>query len=225
MPRPGRREDCAGRPRPAKSRAASHRRSGLAHSGRSNETVGSHHEKCREDALETTSGLAASVRPPLSRRTGICNSAGERHAPSPPRSAIAGAHLDLSHLSEAHAHRNNRDRRWKGADQARLCDMRNPGNTKRVCRLARRIQRWQPFGQDKPADQGPTPGEIMASWKVARGPAHNISGTGGTIVRPLDSGSACARLICCRRARVVIEQDEARRLAPSNEQRCDVRRA
>ena len=36
---------------------------GLAHSGRSNETVGSHHEKNREDTLETTSGLAGSVAP------------------------------------------------------------------------------------------------------------------------------------------------------------------
>jgi hypothetical protein len=77
----------------------------------------------------------------------------------------------------------------------------------------------------QPADHGTTAGEIMASWKVARGRARNISGTGGTIVRPLDNGSACARLICRRRAHVDIEPDEARRLAPSNEQRSDVRLA
>src|SRR4029077_11518998 len=47
---------------PPQSRAASHRRSGLAPSGRSNEKVGSHHEKCREDTLETTSGIAAYFR-------------------------------------------------------------------------------------------------------------------------------------------------------------------
>jgi hypothetical protein len=64
-----------------------------------------------------------------------------------------------------------------------------------------------------------------ASWKVARDRARSISVTSGTMSRLSIADTLCARLICRRRARVDIESDETRRFAPSNEQRCDVRRA